>query len=389
MTNRLIRVSHYVGLSGIGGVQRNFVEYLNYALEADEYLKHKVYTLGSVDSEYDLQIDANNIINPWVLIDLIIDIASKNKIVHFYNNLTSYKVALLLLFVPSKNLIFHERGSAWNISKKHSFILKFIAWKSNLIIANSKATKTLLEKKFNISRKKIKVLHNGISFSDYKNNKKAPFSNLDGCFQIGFLGRFDSPKGIHVLIKSMQKLKSSNIKLIIAGDGPLNNEIKELSKNLNNIKLIGRIKNPYKFFEKISLLVVPSIREPLGNVCIEAGYSKTPVLASNIDGIPEIITNFISGELLNPSKPLTDIKSQNVLAYPEYVVNPTDGELMIPLEIDPIELADKILELSINPKKLSKYSENLHLHVSKNFSISRYTEKLHEIYNNLLINNNK
>jgi len=52
----LIEVSHFVGLSGVGGVQRNFVEYINNQSisELDNTIRHKVYTLGEVDSQYEL-----------------------------------------------------------------------------------------------------------------------------------------------------------------------------------------------------------------------------------------------------------------------------------------------------------------------------------------------
>ena len=45
------------------------------------------------------------------------------------------------------------------------------------------------------------------------------------------------------------------------------------------------------FLSKIDILVVPSIREPFGNVIVEAGFSGKAVIASKIDGIPEIILN--------------------------------------------------------------------------------------------------
>ena len=41
----------------------------------------------------------------------------------------------------------------------------------------------------------------------------------------------------------------------------------------------------------MNVIVVPSIREPLGNVIIESGFVSKPVIASKVDGIPETITN--------------------------------------------------------------------------------------------------
>ena len=91
----------------------------------------------------------------------------------------------------------------------------------------------------------------------------------------------------------MYHLRNENIKLVIAGEGVLEHMLKKNAAKLNNVQFIGRVKNPYLFMNKVSLLVVPSIREPLGNVCLEAGLCKVPVLATNVDGLPEIIENGI------------------------------------------------------------------------------------------------
>ena len=77
----------------------------------------------------------------------------------------------------------------------------------------------------------------------------------------------------------------------------------------------------------VDIIVVPSIREPLGNVIIEAGFCKKTVIASNIDGIPEIITNNVSGILLTPREPISlDDIPLNATPFPEFVVNPNYNE---------------------------------------------------------------
>ena len=59
----MCQISHFVGLSGIGGVQRNFLEYINHQIVSGSKLKHKVYTLGVVDLQYQLPIDTYDIRN--------------------------------------------------------------------------------------------------------------------------------------------------------------------------------------------------------------------------------------------------------------------------------------------------------------------------------------
>ena len=374
------RVSHFVSLNGIGGVQKNFTEYIESSSSSN--FKHTVYTLGDIDNQYRSNIKALDIKNIFNLIRLIIDIISKYTVVHFYNNLSSLKVAIFLLFIPSRKLIIHERGTAWNHSTKLGFITRFNAYKADLILSNSKASKTILIEKFLIPKGKIVVINNGINTLNVINSniKKRELRND---FSVGFIGRIDSPKGIHVLIDAIKNPKLSNINLKIAGDGPLLKASKKQAANYKNITFLGRVNDLHSFFNQIDLLVVPSIREPFGNICIEAGLCKVPVLAAYVDGISEIIENNISGELIKPTHPVLHSSVNNSLPLPEYVVDPVNFKLIKPMQIDSFELADKILLLSNSPKILSKYANALHRNVINNFSIEHYAVKLNNIYNAL------
>jgi len=375
------QVSHFIGLSGIGGVQRSFVEYLADIETNHSQFKHKVYTMGRVDDEYCIAVDILNIQKIWNLCLLIKDLVSRKTIVHFYNNLSSFKVAFLLFFIPVCKLIIHERGTAWNQSVKKGFITRFNARKASIVLSNSKATKTILVKKFLIPEHKITVIYNGIDISKCVIRNKLKLDN--DVFKLGFIGRLDSPKGVHTLIEAMQHLEKFRIKLFIAGDGPLFDVLKQQSKGCNNIIFMGRVKDPYDFLNQIDLLVVPSIREPFGNICIEAGLCRTPVLASNIDGIPEIIKHKFSGELMTLTDNLIIRSSRSMAPIPEFVINPQMQELQTPKQLNSCSLASRIVELSKDVKRLNRYSLELHNLVIRKFSIRRYSSNLELIYREL------
>jgi glycosyltransferase involved in cell wall biosynthesis len=370
-------ISHFVGLNGIGGVQSNFVEYMkNIELHSSKN-QHKIYTTGIVDAQYKLTDNVLNIRKISNLYKLILDIISKDVIVHFYNNLSSLKVAFLLILLPVRGLIIHERGTIWNQKIANWAVPRFVAWKASVILSNSVATKTMLVKKFSISEKKIRVLHNGIDTSmscNYGNN----YNNSVFC--IGFIGRLELHKGVHILIDAMKYLVHENIELVIAGEGMLEGALKKRATKLNSVSFVGRVNNPYSFIDSLDLLVVPSIREPLGNVCLEAGLCKTPVLAANIDGIPEIIENRVSGELVDPTDDIAINIPVGAVALPEFVVDPVTHEITPPRQINSKHLANKILELSLEEEILTGYAEQLHKRVVDYFNIDRYTLELHRIY---------
>jgi glycosyltransferase involved in cell wall biosynthesis len=304
-----------------------------------------------------------------------VDIVSRHKIVHFYNNLTSLKLATLLFILPVHNIVLHERGIIWNHLSSRGILLRFVAWKASLILANSNATKTMLIKKFYISNEKIRVLHNGIN-TTVKCIKQLK-DNRSSFFRVGFIGRLDTPKGTHVLIDAMHQLIDNKIELIIAGDGILEKALKKQADNLKNISFVGRIESPYVFLSDIDLLVVPSIREPLGNVCLEAGLCKVPVLASNVDGIPEIIMNGITGELIDATDEISINSPEGAVPLPEFVVDSVTESIHTPRQINSKLLAKKILELSQEKEILTEYAEQLHKRV---ISMDRYVRDLHKIY---------
>ena len=60
--NSDIRISLFVGLSGVGGVQKNFSEYIKLEITNGNSRKHKVYTIGKVDKQYQFDIKILNIL---------------------------------------------------------------------------------------------------------------------------------------------------------------------------------------------------------------------------------------------------------------------------------------------------------------------------------------
>jgi glycosyltransferase involved in cell wall biosynthesis len=180
----------------------------------------------------------------------------------------------------------------------------------------------------------------------------------------------------------MKYLSKEPIELILAGDGILKQYMIKRAKGNEKIQFIGRVGKPENFYQMIDLLIVPSIREPFGNVCVEAGFCKIPVLAANIDGLPEIIENGLSGELITPTDPVSEnVATDNSLAYPLVVVDPNKLTLTTPLQINSKILADRILSLSCEADdKLKKYSLELYKKVVSNYTIKNYANNLHSIY---------
>lgn len=188
-------------------------------------------------------------------------------------------------FTFFKNIIFAIWG---RISKNY---LKFFLNRVDYITSMSYKEKEILEK--NGIRKPIIVIHNSFEFP-------ALGKNIIFKKTILFVGRLTPGKGVDLFLKVTHKLREKipGYKFIFIGKGFLENKIKNVAKNDNNIILIGQI--PHEevsdFYKNASLVVVPSIwPEPLARVAIESLSFGTPVVVTNSGGLPEVIKDGIYG----------------------------------------------------------------------------------------------
>jgi glycosyltransferase involved in cell wall biosynthesis len=373
------KIIHQVSLSQIGGVQRSLSLYFSYALKKSHF-NHCIYSMHDLNKNF-INVKQHYVnLNSSIIykIKFIYYLISKNYIVHFYNNLGSNDVNKLLNLIPSSNIIFHERGSAWNAKDDNIKTYKKNSLKADIILANSHASKVMLIKKFGIDKNKIRVIYNGFLSKNSKYESKN-INRYSKKISIGYVGRLDTPKGLHILINSAKNLLKYDF--FIAGEGILDNQLKKLAKDCKNIHFLGSVKDPLEFILKMDIIVVPSIREPLGNSIIEAGYCKKPVIASNIDGIPEIITNGFNGILIDPDREISINKlPKEAVTIPLSVIDPITQDLKKPKEIDSLKLRNSIVFLASNPNTRELYGENLYKTVKDKFNIEDYYENLEKVY---------
>ncbi len=145
---------------------------------------------------------------------------------------------------------------------------------------------------------KVTIITNGIDlklFNRTLNKKKGGYSLPKGKI-ILWVGRFVKYKGLRYLIKSMKYVPEGT--LIIIGSGVLEKKLKELTKKENlrkKIQFIGHIDNeelPY-FYHKAYVYVLSSITrgENCTNSSLEAMSCGTPVIASDLPGVRDLITD--------------------------------------------------------------------------------------------------
>ena len=113
-----------------------------------------------------------------------------------------------------------------------------------------------------------------------------------------FVGRLDKYKGIKYLINSLSILKRKDAILLIVGQGDerknLENQVRKLNLK-DNVKFLGKLddKELVKVYNIADIFILPSInrQEVFGKVLIEAMACGTPVIATDLWGVREVVRN--------------------------------------------------------------------------------------------------
>ena len=154
--------------------------------------------------------------------------------------------------------------------------------------------------------KKVETIYNACQSVDNDVlcvNDVSVMSEYDG-YKIIYVGRFTDCKGIPFLIESFSRALESNInaKLFLVGDGVEMGKIRTNVSLLNiesHVIFMGYQESPRNFISIADLLVLPSKEEGFGRVLLEAMEAGTPVIGTNIGGIPEIIEHGVNGLLVD------------------------------------------------------------------------------------------
>ncbi len=140
---------------------------------------------------------------------------------------------------------------------------------------------------------------------------------------VGYIGSLSQRKGIPNLLRAITEVarRRNDINFLIGGKGPLRAEIREYltGQNLDNrVRFIDWIPHEQlpKHLNQLKLLVLPSYAEGLPNIILEAMACGTPVLATAVDAIPDVIRDGETGFILEDNSP--ECIARNVIRVLDY-----------------------------------------------------------------------
>ena len=174
-----------------------------------------------------------------------------------------------------------------------------------------------------------------------------------------FVGRLSVEKGLGVMLDAWRQL-GGKIPLKILGDGPMAGLVTEAVKEMPEIEWLGRIplEQVYEVVGNAAFLVFPSEwYETFGRVAIEAFAKGTPVVASKIGAITELIDHQRTGLHFSPS--------------------------------DPKDLADKVEWLLAHPQELSRMRQEARAEFEAKYTAADNYKRLMEIYQSAISEKSK
>jgi len=157
-----------------------------------------------------------------------------------------------------------------------------------------------------VPAERLRVVLNGIDLLRFPERPSpGPPIGLGDPFVVGSGGRFSPEKGHVDLIRAVAAIRGSgvDIRLRIAGDGSMRGAYVEQARLLgldDALELPGAVQDMGEFYRTLDLFVLPSLREGLPRMLLEAMASGVPCVATDVEGVPEVLTSGIDGLLVPP-----------------------------------------------------------------------------------------
>lgn len=145
------------------------------------------------------------------------------------------------------------------------------------------------------------VLPYGLSFSSPHGGGQGGESK--STFDVLFLGRVQSHKGIEVLVRAFRRLHDPSLRLHVAGTGPSLDAGKALAFGDDRIRFYGFVSGELRrsLIENADCMVLPSLWPDNFPISIQEAFESGPVvIASRIGGIPEMVHDGVNGLLVEP-----------------------------------------------------------------------------------------
>lgn len=284
-------------------------------------------------------------------------VIAEYDIVHVHVFPASYLVAFAtFLSEKSTPVVFTEHSSFNNRASNFAFryIEKFVYSRFSKIICLSEQVREFIRVNLNTPSGKLAIIENAIDCEAVFNAvpyTKGELSYSDSDFLLLMSARLSRPKNHNILFEALSLLDSST-KLLVAGDGEMEKELKRKANELmlnDRITFLASRDDIFRLMKAVDINILVSDFEGLSLAALESMSSGKPFIASNVDGLDFVVQD---------ERLLFTNTAENIAAAINRLRNDTEWRkeaaaisLRRSLDFDIEKMVDKYLSVYINSTK--------------------------------------
>lgn len=276
------------------------------------------------------------------------------NIVHTHNSTPWIYGGIATQLLKGVHLV-HTKHSNLNLKQKRLIKTeKWVAKRTDCIIADAKDVRDFMIEKQGISQNRIKLIYNGIDYKKYDCGNKQKINSSPK--KIAIIARLVPVKDHETLLLAFKIVnqRMPETELVIVGDGSQRQELIEYCSVLGigpKVSFLGARRDIPELLKQMCIFVLSSIDEGMSITLLEAMAAELPVVVTKVGGNPEVVVDNETGFLVAPKSPE--------------------------------QMADKIMALLANPQLAQRLGENGRKRVIEKFSIDNMVMEYEKIYNSL------
>jgi alpha-maltose-1-phosphate synthase len=267
-----------------------------------------------------------------------------------------------------------QLGTAYQVS---SWVERTAYQNADGVVAVSASMKRDVHELYAVAAERIRVIHNGIDLEQYRPTHDPALlasHGIDAAVPfVLFVGRITRQKGIIHLVNAIRHF-DEGVQVVLCAGAP---DTPEIAQEMTDAVERARAQSGHRIVwiremlpkEKVialythaAIFVCPSVYEPFGIINLEAMACGTPVVASAVGGIPEVVEHGETGLLVAPE-----------------AVSATDVEPRHPEQFAR-DLAASVNTLLADPALRATMARNARARVEQHFSWSAIARQTAEFY---------
>lgn len=388
-----MRILHYVSLGTVGGVEHQFAQFIHYTRRHYD-VEHAVIACSKRVHPHlveDITGDAVSVafekrtarfkIPSWLPAARVahqrrIARAARPDVALLWNRMGENWRAVRA--VGGGRCIYWDRGSSWLPGEEAE--KRRLLSEVRCALSNSHASRRMLQLRWNFQGD-IALCLNALRPNIVPAASMARVFPSDEPIRIGVAARLESIKGVVLAVHAIAALQRRGLdaELHVAGTGNDQSVIEQLIDRLgvqDHVVLHGLVRDMSAFYASVHCLLHLALREPFGAVNVEAMVHGCPVITSNVDGLPEVVTHGSSGIVLQPTLDLSVYRNLGGKTdkLPDYVYDPASDNIREPHIVDPEKAAVEIERLFDDPVRYERMSRQAVEEARSRFDYSRHAD---------------